>query len=41
MKEVDKTMNDLISTLKDRKNEIITIVDEYFKAEREKVAAEE
>ena len=27
--------------MKDRKNEIITIIDEYFKAEREKVVAEE
>ena len=41
MKEVDRTMTELIQTMKDRKNEIITIIDEYFKAEREKVVAEE
>ena len=41
MKEVDKTMTDLINSLKTRKNELIVMIDEYFKAEREKVAAEE
>ena len=41
MKEVDRVMNELIQTMKDRKNEIIAIVDDYFKGEREKVANEE
>ena len=41
MKEVDRVMNELIQTLKDRKNEIIAIVDDVFKVEREKVAKEE
>jgi len=34
-------MGELINTLKMRKNEVITIVDEYFKAERERINAEE
>lgn len=41
MKEVDKTMTELINGLKTRKNELIVMIDEYFKEEREKVAAEE
>ncbi len=41
MKDVDKVMNELIQTLKDRKNEVIVLVDEYFKQEREKILAEE
>lgn len=34
-------MNDLIQTLKDRKNEVINYVDEYFKQEKEKILLEE
>ena len=34
-------MNELIQVLKDRKNEVIVIVDEYFKQEREKIVVEE
>lgn len=34
-------MNDLIQVLKDRKNGVIVLVDDYFKQEREKIAAEE
>jgi hypothetical protein len=34
-------MNDLIQVLKDRKNEVIVSVDEYFKGEREKILLEE
>ena len=34
-------MGELIQCLKDRKNELITLVDEHFRQEREKVAAEE
>ena len=41
LKEVDKVMTDLIQALKDRKNEVIAFVDDYFKQERETVVAEE
>lgn len=41
MKEVDKVMTDLIQALKDRKNEVIVFVDDYFKAEKEKILVEE
>eukprot|EP00347_Sterkiella_histriomuscorum_P009722 403340133 len=41
LKDVDKVMNDLIQVLKDRKNEVIVHVDEYFKTEKEKVLLEE
>ena len=41
LREVDRVMNELIQTLKDRKNEVQVIVDEYFKQEREKILAEE
>ena len=34
-------MSDLIQTLKDRKNEIILIVDDYFKCERDRIVQEE
>ena len=34
-------MTDLIQALKDRKNEVIVFVDEYFKLEKEKILAEE
>lgn len=34
-------MNDLIQTLKDRKNQVICLVDDYFKTEREKIVTEE
>lgn len=34
-------MSDLIQTLKDRKNEVIAIVDDYFKQEKDKIVTEE
>ena len=34
-------MSELIQILKDRKNEVIVLVDDYFKQEREKIVAEE
>ena len=41
LKEVDKTITDLIQALKDRKEELLTSIDQYFTTEREKIAAEE
>ena len=34
-------MSELIATLKNRKNEILLIVDDYFKSERERIVTEE
>ena len=34
-------MGDLLTALKERKNEVIISVDEYFKGEREKIQQEE
>lgn len=41
LKEVDKVMSDLIQTLKTRKNEVLAIVDDYFKEEKDKIVTEE
>jgi hypothetical protein len=41
LKDVDRIMSELIQTLKERKNEVILIVDDYFKQERENVVVEE
>lgn len=34
-------MTDLINTMKQRKNEVITQIDEYYKKERELIVLEE
>ena len=41
LKEVDKVMTDLIETLKNRKNEVLAIVDDYFKQEKDQIVTEE
>ena len=41
LKEVDTIMTQLIQTLKNRKNEVIAIVDDYFKNERDNIVVEE
>ena len=41
MKDVDNVIGGLIKALKDRKEELLTSIDEYFGKEREKILAEE
>jgi hypothetical protein len=41
LKEVDKVMSDIINVLKERKNEIIGIVDQVFKEEKDKIIVED
>ncbi len=41
LKEVDTVITGLIKALKDRKEELLASVDEYFGKEREKIIAEE
>ncbi len=41
LKEVDTVITNLIKALKDRKEELIASVDEYFGKERERIVAEE
>jgi hypothetical protein len=41
LKEIDKTITELIKSLKDRKEELLAQIDGYFNQEREKIAAEE
>ena len=41
LKDVDRIMSELIITLKERKNDVIIMVDDYFKSEREKIVEEE
>ena len=41
LKEVDKVLSDLIQALKDRKEDLLQSIDQYFTQEREKIASEE
>ena len=41
LKDVDNVIGGLIKALKDRKEELLTSIDEYFGKEREKILAEE
>lgn len=41
LKEIDKVITDLIKSLKDRKEELLSQIDSYFTQEREKIASEE
>ena len=41
LKEVDKVLSDLIKSLKDRKDELLQQIDQYFTQERDKIASEE
>ena len=41
MKEVDNVIGGLIKALKDRKEELLVSIDEYFSKERERIVAEE
>jgi len=41
LKDADKAFTDLINTLKERKNELLTEIDQYFNEEKAKVVEEE
>ena len=41
LKEVDKVISELIQALKDRKEELLASIDEYFSKERNLIASEE
>ena len=41
LKEVDKVISDLIKALKDRKEEMIGTIDDYFSQERSRIQTEE